>query len=123
MIKFILIVPLLSGGNFQWEVFSSEVEAKCYKTRLFEWNRKKDFAMKRYLILAVLLAATSCSTTRYVSSEPSLKAEWVGRSHADIVRNFGAPTREVSDGADGVILVYESFYTTHETDHLRSPDQ
>ncbi|MBQ1707989.1 MAG: hypothetical protein II435_06835 [Bacteroidales bacterium] len=76
--------------------------------------------MKRYLILAVLLAATSCSTTRYVSSEPSLKAEWVGRSHADIVRNFGAPTREVSDGADGVILVYESFYTTHETDHLGS---
>jgi hypothetical protein len=49
-----------------------------------------------------------------------LKAEWVGRSHADIVRNFGAPTREVSDGADGVILVYESFYTTHETDHLGS---
>lgn len=47
MIKFILIVPLLSGGNFQWEVFSSEVEAKCYKTRLFEWNRKNGDTLKR----------------------------------------------------------------------------
>lgn len=83
-------------------------------------DREKDIAMKRSLILAVLLAATSCSTTRYVSREPSMNAEWVGRSHADIVRTFGAPTREVSDGADGVILVYESFYTTHETDHLGS---
>lgn len=47
MIKFILIVPLLSGGNFQWEEFSSEVEAKCYKTRLFEWNRKNGDTLKR----------------------------------------------------------------------------
>lgn len=78
--------------------------------------------MKRYLILlvTVILSAVSCTTTRYISREPSLKAEWVGHSHADIVRNFGAPSREVSDGAEGVILVYEDVYTTLETDQSGS---
>ena len=76
--------------------------------------------MKRYifLIAAVLFSAVSCTTPRYISNLPSLQTEWVGRSHADIVRAFGAPTREVSDGADGQILVYESFYTTHDTDEF-----
>ncbi len=47
--------------------------------------------MKRYLILlmAVIFASASCTTPRYVSREPSMKTEWVGRSHADIVRSFG----------------------------------
>jgi hypothetical protein len=44
-----------------------------------------------------------------------MEAEWTGRTHADIVRHFGAPTREVSDGADGLILVYEEVTTVHET--------
>lgn len=78
--------------------------------------------MKRYLILlmAVILATVSCTTPRYVSREPSMKTEWVGRSHADIVRSFGAPSREVSDGANGMILVYEDVYTTYDTDQFGS---
>lgn len=78
--------------------------------------------MKRYLILliAAILAAVSCTTARYVPSEPHLNAEWVGRSHADIVRNFGVPSREASDGADGIILVYEEMYTTLETEEFMS---
>ena len=73
--------------------------------------------MKRFfiLIMAVILSAISCTTTRYISSQPSMEAEWTGRTHADIVRHFGAPTREVSDGADGLILVYEEVTTVHET--------
>ena len=76
--------------------------------------------MKRYIFLlaTVLLSAVSCSVPRYVSSEPGLQSEWILRSHADIVRSFGAPSREVSDGAEGLILVYEDFYTTHETDEF-----
>lgn len=76
--------------------------------------------MKRYLILLAvgLLSAVSCSVPRYVSVEPDLQDEWIFRSHAEIVRSFGAPSREVSDGADGQILVYEDFYTTHETDEF-----
>ena len=83
---------------------------------------KKSITMKKYLILllAATLCAASCTVTRYVSMQPRLEAEWIGRSHADIVRGFGAPTREVSDGEDGLILVYEETYSTHETEHRGS---
>ena len=83
---------------------------------------EKTCAMKRYLILlmAVIFASASCTTPRYVSREPSMKTEWVGRSHADIVRSFGAPSREVSDGANGMILVYEELYSIYDTDHFGS---
>ena len=83
---------------------------------------EKTCAMKRYLILlmAVIFASASCTTPRYVSREPSMKVEWVGRSHADIVRSFGAPSREVSDGANGMILVYEELYSIYDTDHFGS---
>lgn len=77
--------------------------------------------MKRFLILLlVALAAVSCTTPRYVSRQPSMEVEWIGRTHADIVRAFGAPSREVSDGADGLILVYEEMFTTYETDRWGS---
>ena len=45
--KFILIVMLLSGQQFEWEAFDSKTEAECYKTRLFEWNRKNGDTLKR----------------------------------------------------------------------------
>lgn len=75
--------------------------------------------MKYYIVLFVtLLCVMSCSTPRYISSASALKSEWVGRSHAEIIQRFGAPSREVSNGADGLILVYESFYTTHKTEEF-----
>jgi hypothetical protein len=45
--KFIIIVTLLNGGTFEWETFNSEVEAECYKTLLFDWNRKNGYTLKR----------------------------------------------------------------------------
>ena len=70
--------------------------------------------MKRclFFLLLTLLSAVSCSTPRYVFSEPYLQDQWIGSSHAEIVREFGAPNREISDGADGLILVYEYFTKT-----------
>ncbi|MBQ3743913.1 MAG: hypothetical protein IJU74_06790 [Bacteroidales bacterium] len=80
--------------------------------------------MKRYLFLllfaALLLSAASCTTPRYVSRQSDMELTWIGRPHSDIVRTFGAPSREVSDGAKGVILVYEEFYTDYETDQWGS---
>lgn len=32
---------------------------------------------------------------------------WVGRQHSELVAVWGAPTREMSDGGEGKILVYE----------------
>lgn len=68
------------------------------------------------LFAALLLSAVSCTTPRYVSRQSDMELTWIGRSHSDIVRTFGAPSREVSDGAKGVILVYEEFYTDYQTD-------
>lgn len=73
--------------------------------------------MKRLIILlaAVLLTAVSCTTTRYVTAQADLQSQWIGASHADIVRVYGAPSRECSDGAGGYILIYESFKTVYDT--------
>jgi hypothetical protein len=46
--------------------------------------------------------------------EPSYNEQWNGRSHADIVAEFGAPDRVESDGLDGSILVYETITTVSE---------
>ena len=45
--KFVLIVMLLTGQQYEWEIFNSEVEAECYKTLLFDWNRKNGDTLKR----------------------------------------------------------------------------
>lgn len=54
------------------------------------------------------LTATSCRETSFVSVQPELEQQWIGRSYADLVDVYGAPEREVSDLMDGKILVYES---------------
>ena len=59
----------------------------------------------------LLLAASSCSTTRYVSAQSDYTATWVGRPTADIIAECGAPDRETTDGSNGRILVYEDFHT------------
>ena len=72
--------------------------------------------MKRIvLFLAVILSAVSCTTYRYVSATPDLQSAWIGKTHADVVRAYGAPTRECSDGVDGYILIYESLRTHYDT--------
>lgn len=67
------------------------------------------------LVLVNVLALSSCSTSSKLSSGKTVSGTeyynslYVGQSHAKIVQEFGAPSREVSDGGDGYILVYEWF--------------
>ena len=72
--------------------------------------------MKRVLILLFAsVALSSCApAVKYISMEPSYNEQWKGRSHADIVAEFGAPDRVESDGLDGTILVYETITTVTE---------
>lgn len=75
--------------------------------------------MKFFKIIAVLMAVaalTSCSSARFVSAEEELNEQWVGASHHDIVREFGAPDRETTDGDGGVILIYEEISRSYDTD-------
>ena len=75
--------------------------------------------MKRIIRIAVaasllLIGLSACST--YVSLEPIANKEWQGKPHSKIIEAYGAPDREVSDGAGGKILVYENSYTEVRTD-------
>jgi len=73
--------------------------------------------MKKVLfILIAIVAVSGCSVFRIASASMSgteyYNNEYRGRTHADIVRNFGAPDRETSDGAGGYILIYERLYSS-----------
>lgn len=67
-------------------------------------------------LITALFALSSCATAKYVSVEDDMNNEWVGRRHSEIVREFGAPDRETSDGKNGTILVYESITRSYRTD-------
>jgi hypothetical protein len=54
------------------------------------------------LIAIALFAFCGCATT--VENDMST---WVGRTEAQVVAAWGAPTRTASDGKDGTILVYD----------------
>lgn len=66
-------------------------------------------------IIAATLGLCSCSSTRYVSAQSEIEAAWAGKTYSEIVKANGAPTRETSDGAGGVILVYENVRSFADT--------
>ena len=63
--------------------------------------------MKKILLFFLLLTAVSCRTWYTVSLQPKLSNDFVGKSHNYIVSAMGAPSRTVSDGNGGQILIYE----------------
>ena len=75
-------------------------------------------------ILAAILVLSSCSAYRSLfDSNTTTGTEYYnttyrGQTHSQIVREFGAPDREVSDGADGYILVYETVSTSSRVDSM-----
>ena len=60
------------------------------------------------LMLAVLLAAVSCSTSRRVSQQMTPQQSWKGHSAEEIIDKMGDPVRIDEDGRGGSILVYET---------------
>lgn len=70
-----------------------------------------------YILSAVLLL-TGCSSYKSLldgsntSGTEYYNSTYRGQTHSKIVMDFGAPDREVSDGADGIILVYEDISTS-----------
>ena len=64
---------------------------------------------------------TSCYTTQSVLlSSQDLKERYIGKTEKEIKQMMGPPTRETSDGEDGIILIYESNTgsTTRVTEYL-----
>ena len=61
---------------------------------------------KFFILLFVVVLATSCGVTRRAWREASIT--WVGHSTEEILRVMGTPDRIDNDGKDGSILRYEA---------------
>ena len=62
---------------------------------------------------------TGCSVMRignFTSGTEYYNNLYKGSTHNQIVRDFGAPDRDVSDGAGGYILVYEKYNSYSRVD-------
>ena len=59
-----------------------------------------------FLVLSSLLFG-SCTSTVYLSRLGDYKERYVGQTERNIILDWGAPSRETSDGNTGKILVYE----------------
>lgn len=57
-------------------------------------------------------------TTYNVSMEKDYNEAFVGAHHNAIVKSFGAPNRQVTDGAGGTILIYEEIITTSQSNSI-----
>ena len=66
-----------------------------------------------FCLTVLLCVLSSCSVTTKVNMADDYYAAYAGKSYSFIVNNWGAPNRVESDGADGKILIYETY--THST--------
>ena len=65
--------------------------------------------LKIGIIVVIVSLFTSCTVYKYttISKEEEYKKEYVGKSHNQIVTTLGAPDKQFSDGAEGIIIIYE----------------
>lgn len=75
------------------------------------------------LVVASVFAMTGCASYNnvsrtYVSGTDYYNSTYRGHTHGQIVKEYGAPDREVSDGEDGYILVYETYHTSSHVDGM-----
>ena len=75
------------------------------------------------LLVATVCTLSGCSSYNnlsrtYVSGTEYYSSTYRGQTHGQIVKEYGAPDREVSDGEDGYILVYETYHTSSHVDNL-----
>ena len=60
------------------------------------------------LILSCSILLMSCYATQYVSMQDDYKAQYNGKTHAEIIELLGPPDRTTSDGKGGEVLIYEA---------------
>lgn len=66
--------------------------------------------LKIGLVVIILSFFTSCTVYNYttISKEKEYQEMYVGKTHNQIVTTLGAPDKQFSDGAEGVIIIYEN---------------
>jgi hypothetical protein len=74
----------------------------------------RKFNFKKIVVIVLITSLfASCTAYKYttISKEKEYEDMFVGKSHNHIVTSIGAPNRELSDGAEGSILIYEEITT------------
>lgn len=66
--------------------------------------------LKVGIVVIILSFFTSCTVYNYttISKEKEYQEMYVGKTHNQIVTTLGAPDKQFSDGAEGVIIIYEN---------------
>lgn len=66
--------------------------------------------LKIGLVVIIISFFTSCTTYKYttISKEKEYQEAYVGKTHNQIVTTLGAPDKQFSDGAEGIIIIYEN---------------
>ena len=68
--------------------------------------------MKKAIILIIELCLfCSCSTTYKVRYSQENLDSYIGKTHQELVETFGAPSSQVSDGAEGYVLAFDESKT------------
>ena len=68
--------------------------------------------MKKAIILIIgLCLFCSCSTTYKVRYSQENLDSYIGKTHQELVETFGAPSSQVSDGAEGYVLAFDESKT------------
>lgn len=71
--------------------------------------------MKKAIILIFgLCLFCSCSTTYRVRYSQENLDSYIGKTHQELVETFGAPSTQVSDGAEGYVLAFDESKTLFE---------
>ena len=71
--------------------------------------------MKKAIILIIgLCLFCSCSTTYRVRYSQENLDSYIGKTHQELVETFGAPSTQVSDGAEGYVLAFDESKTLFE---------
>ena len=71
--------------------------------------------MKKTIILIIgLCLFCSCSTTYKVRYSQENLDSFIGKTHQELVETFGAPSSQVSDGAEGYVLAFDESKTLFE---------
>jgi hypothetical protein len=66
--------------------------------------------LKIGIVVIILSFFTSCTVYNYktISKEKEYQEMYIGKTHNQIVTTLGAPDKQFSDGAEGVIIIYEN---------------
>ncbi|MBN1823443.1 MAG: hypothetical protein JW803_03895 [Endomicrobiales bacterium] len=74
--------------------------------------------MKIILVLSIILLTAGCA------SLTGGRDNWIGASEQEVIKSYGEPSKRMSDGKDGAILMYRNRFADYSLyDRERDPGE